>query len=168
MITQKEFLGLLEPMKPALFGFAFRMLGNGEDAKDALQELIYRMWKKRKKLNEQKNIKSYVFTAMHHLCIDELRRRKKSFNIDEVVDEIPAFAGMTTYVADLVEHIRQEVKRLPYKQRVIIELHDFQEFTYDEIAKMMEMEVNAVRVNLSRARARVAEKFKKEMEYASR
>jgi len=166
MITQKQFLDLLKPLQSGLFGFAYRMLQNREDAKDALQELIYRLWKKRKELKQNENIRSYCFTMMHHLCIDQLRQRSHAGNHRETVLQNPVpepVAQNPGYeTTDLINHIRKEVHNLPYKQRVIIELHDFQEFNYAEIAKIMDMGVNAVRVNLSRARAKVALKFEKE------
>ena len=51
------------------------------------------------------------------------------------------------------------------KQKEIIELHDFQEFSHQEIAEILDMEINAVRVNLSRARAKIVAQFKKEEIY---
>ena len=66
---------------------------------------------------------------------------------------------------ELIANIRTFVDQLPGKQKVIVELHDFQDFSYEDIANMLDMEVNAVRVNLSRARARIAAKFRKEEVY---
>lgn len=159
-MTEKQFLALLEPMQSGLFGFAFRMLRDQDDAQDALQELTYRLWKKRKQLKTNQNIRSYCFTAMNHICIDTLRKREPETGIQESSDHGSRITDHEN--GDLVQRIREAVNQLPYKQRVIIELHDFQEFTYPEISAMLNMEVNAIRTNLSRARAKLAKQFEKE------
>ncbi|MEA1876098.1 MAG: sigma-70 family RNA polymerase sigma factor [Bacteroidota bacterium] len=165
-MNQKQFLALLEPLQAKLFGFAYRMLRNEEGAKDAMQELTYRLWKRRKKLNTNQNISAYCFQMMHNICIDEIRYNK----VKELSSrQKPRPDGESPEVAqdhqELITRIRKAVDQLPEKQKVIIELHDFQEFSHKEIAEILKMEVNAVRVNLSRARSKIQAQFKKEEIY---
>lgn len=171
-MNKKQFLALLEPLQPRLFGFAYRMLHDGEGAKDAMQELIYKLWKKRKELQTNKNISAYCFQAMHNICIDELRKKGRftefSDDAEKVIEKLEwgmQNAERRMENAELITRIRKFVGQLPEKQKAIIELHDFQEFNHKEIAEILDMEVNAVRVNLSRARARIVAQFKKEEIY---
>ena len=99
---------------------------------------------------------------MHNICIDVLRSRR-SEPLSSLGKQGPA--SENAELKDTISHIRTAVAKLPIKQRTIIELHDFQEFSYDEIADVLDMEVNAVRVNLSRARAKIVAQFKKEEIY---
>ncbi|TSA32594.1 MAG: RNA polymerase sigma factor [Porphyromonadaceae bacterium] len=167
---QKTFLDLIEPLKPRLFGFAYRMLRNREDAQDALQELMMKLWNNRKTLATKGNIKTYCFTALYHDCIDRLRKRNRfrlvtGSDLIEIEDKV----NVDLYFEnnDLIRQIREAMDNLPYKQKVILELRDFQEFDYEEIAKMMNMTVNAVRVTVARSRAAISEKMKKEISYGT-
>jgi len=169
-MQQKAFLDLIEPLKPRMFGFAYRMLRNREDAQDALQELMMKLWNNRKTLETKGNIKTYCFTALYHDCIDRIRKRNR-FRLVTGSDliEIQGHHQVEQDFenTDLVRQIREAMDNLPYKQRVILELRDFQEFDYEEIAKTMNMTVNAVRVNVARSRATVSEKIKKEISYGT-
>ena len=167
---QKAFLDLIEPLKPRLFGFAYRMLRNREDAKDAMQDLIMKLWKNRNTLETKGNIKTYCFTALYHDCIDRLRKQNRyrlvtGSDLIEIRDN--GNADLDFENSDLIRQIREEMDKLPYKQKVILELRDFQEFDYEEIAQMMDMTVNAVRVTVARSRASISEKMKKEISYGT-
>lgn len=167
---QKAFLDLIEPLQPRLFGFAYRMLRNREDARDALQELMVKLWNNRNKLETNGNIKTYAFTAIYHDCIDRLRKQKR-FRLVTGADLIemrdPVQVEQDYENSDLVRQIRIAMDSLPEKQKVILELRDFQGFDYEEIAKMLDMTVNAVRVTVARSRASISEKMKKEISYGT-
>lgn len=166
----KTFLDLIEPLKPRLFGFAYRMLRNREDAQDAMQELLIKLWNNRDKLEINGNIRTYCFTVLYRDCIDRLRKRNQfrivsgpdEIEVEDILDISRDFEN-----SDLVRQIRAAMDELPYKQKVILELRDFQEFDYEEIATMMNMTVNAVRVTVARSRASISEKMKKEISYGT-
>jgi RNA polymerase sigma factor (sigma-70 family) len=167
---QKAFLDLIEPLKPRLFGFAYRMLRNREDAKDAMQELMMKLWNNRNSLETKGNIRTYCFTALYHDCIDRLRKQNRfrlvtGSNLIEISSNVNIDRDFEN--SDLIRQIREAMDNLPYKQKVILELRDFQQFDYDEIAKMMDMTVNAVRVTVARSRATISEKMKKEISYGT-
>ncbi|MCX6225147.1 MAG: sigma-70 family RNA polymerase sigma factor [Bacteroidia bacterium] len=167
-MQQKAFLDLIEPLKSRLFGFAYRMLRNREDAKDAIQELMLKLWNIRNTLETKGNIRTYAFTALYHDCIDRLRRQNRfrlvtGSDLIEIRDNVKVEQDFEN--SDLIRQIRIAMDNLPYKQKVILELRDFQDFDYEEIAKMMDMTVNAVRVTVARSRAAISEKMKKEISY---
>jgi RNA polymerase sigma factor (sigma-70 family) len=173
-MRKSEFLDILEPLEPKLFGFAFRMLRQEDEVKDAMQELMLRMWKKRKQLNKNDNISAYCFKALNNICIDTLRHngrfvQENSHEDFEAALSSPRKRGLNEPVSqdhtELISQIQSAVTKLPTKQRTIIELHDFQEFSHKEIAEMLDMEINAVRTNLSRARAAIKAQFRKEEIY---
>ena len=167
---QKAFLELIEPLKPRLFGFALRVLRNREDARDAIQDLIMKLWNNRNTLETKGNIKTYAFTVLYHDCIDRLRKQNRfrlvtGSDLIEIRDDRNMDLDFEN--RDLIRQIREAMDNLPYKQKVILELRDFQEFDYEEIAKMMDMTVNAVRVTVARSRASISEKMKKEVSYGT-
>lgn len=167
---QKVFLDLIEPLKPRLFGFAWRMLRNREDARDAMQDLLLKLWNNRKTLETSGNIKTYAFTALYHDCIDRLRKRNRfrlvtGSDLMEIKDHVKIDRDLEN--SDLIRQIRVAMDNLPPKQKVILELRDFQDFDYEEIARMMGMTVNAVRVTVARSRASITELMKKEISYGT-
>ncbi len=170
-MNQKKFLAMLEPLEPKLFGFAYRMLRDEHKVKDAMQELNLKLWNKRKQLNTNSNISAYCFKVMHNICIDEFRYEESKLKVSSRTKRSgdPGPDGVLLELdierRELVEKIRKAVDQLPGKQKAIIELHDFQELSHSEIAEILDMEVNAVRVNLSRARAKVVAQFQKEEIY---
>lgn len=167
---QKTFLDLIEPLKRGLFGFAYRMLKNREDAQDAMQELLLKLWNNREKLETNGNIKTYCYTALYRDCIDRLRKRNRFRLVTgSILMEIEGNTDVDKDFenSDLISKIRQAMNNLPDKQRVVLELRDFQDFDYDEIAKIMDMTVNAVRVTVARSRAAISEKMKKEVSYGT-
>jgi RNA polymerase sigma factor (sigma-70 family) len=167
---QKTFLDLIEPLKPRLFGFAWRMLRNREDAQDALQDILVKLWNNRDKLETTGNIKTYCFTIMYRECIDKMRKRNRFRLVtgsDLLEIEGPAKVEQDFENADLIRQIRQAMENLPNKQRIILELRDFQDFDYEEIAKTMGMTVNAVRVTVARSRASISETMKQEISYGT-
>ena len=183
-MKKAPFLNLLETLEPKLFGFAYRMLRDEEQVKDAMQELMLRLWKKRKELKENQNISSYAFKTLNNICIDTIRHNKRFVTESQFLQndlhpssvenslssrQKPGPNGDHISIAqehkELISRIKKAVSNLPQKQRTIIELHDFQEFSHKEIAEMLEIEINAVRTNLSRARAKIQAQFKKEEIY---
>jgi len=166
-MNQKKFLELLEQLEPKLFGFAYRMLRDGDKVKDAMQELNLRLWNKRNELKENSNISAYCFKIMHNICIDEYRYEESQRRVSSLRRQGSdgALPEQDLERKELLQRIRTVVDQLPDKQKAIIELHDFQDLSHAEIAEILEMEVNAVRVNLSRARAKIVAQFKKEEIY---
>ena len=165
-MNQKKFLNMLEPLEPKLFGFAYRMLRNGDKVNDAMQELKLRLWNKRKELDTNSNISAYCFKILHNICIDEFRYEETQKMSSLRRQGSPVEQTQTDLERkELIQRIRSAVDQLPEKQKAIIELHDFQEFSHPEIAEILDMEVNAVRVNLSRARSKIVAQFKKEEIY---
>ncbi|MFH0761368.1 MAG: sigma-70 family RNA polymerase sigma factor [Bacteroidota bacterium] len=167
---QRVFLELIDPFKPGLFGFAYRMLRDKEDAKDAMQDLMMKLWNNRQNLESNNNIRTYCFTTLYHECVDRLRKRNRFRAFpDEEMFEVADQSRVDQVCEndDLIRQIRSAMDSLSYKQKVIMELRDFQDFDYEEIARMMEMTVNAVRVTVTRSRATISEKMKEEIGYGT-
>jgi RNA polymerase sigma-70 factor (ECF subfamily) len=135
-----------------------------------MQELMIKLWNNRNKLETQGNIKTYAFTALYHDCIDRLRKQNRfrlvtGSELMEIRDNVAVEQDFEN--SDLIRQIRIAMDNLPPKQKVILELRDFQDFEYEEIAKMMDMTVNAVRVTVARSRATISEKMMKEISYGT-
>ncbi len=161
-MTNDEFENLIIQQKNKLYRFAFSILKNREEAEDAVQEIVLKLWNKRLSVHINKNIESYCMQSIKNHCFDVLRKKNQHLN----------YRNNSTFTysensnienIDLVEKIKIEVQNLSTQQRMAIELKDFQGYNYDEISEILEQSVNAVRVNVSRGRKRLYEIFKEEL-----
>jgi RNA polymerase sigma-70 factor (ECF subfamily) len=151
------------PAKNKLFRFALRMVGNDDDAKDIVQEVLIRVWNGREQLHTIENMEAWCMRITKNLSLDKLRanQRKgtesleKSFHI-QVTDKTP---DVKTELGESMQHVSQLIAALPEKQRQVIHLRDVEGYTYNEICEIMEIDMNQVKVNLFRARNSVKEKL---------
>jgi len=162
-----EFKQSVLPLKNRLYRLALRMLGREEEALDIVQEAMIRMWNYRDKLGEYNSVEAFAVTVARNLCLDRLK--SSSFQRNPVPDFLedrhshnPLEKMETT---DLIKKVKMVMERLPEQQKTIMHLRDIEEMEYEEIAQAMNMNVNAIRVNLSRARKFVREAILKIQNY---
>ncbi|WP_339738271.1 RNA polymerase sigma factor [uncultured Sunxiuqinia sp.] len=160
-MKKNEFEQLIHQLKDQLYRFAFSILNSKEEAQDAVQEIVLRLWLQRKKLNREENIASFCMTMLRNYCFDQLRKQKQ-FQVFQQTHQHERVETSTMEQLDLVEQIRQQLKRLPEQQQLALQLKDFQGLEYTEIAQIMQLPVNAIRVHVSRGRRRLYHIFKGE------
>ena len=155
------------PLKNKLYRLAKRLLNNIPEAEDAVQEVFLRLWTKRDVLKEYRSIDAFAMTITKNLCLDRLK--SKGYRTDELNENTDKMSGSTPYtkleLTDSFEIIQMIIQSLPEQQRMIIHLRDIEEYGLDEIAEIMELNMNTIRVNLSRARKKVREILKKNYDY---
>ena len=78
-MTRKDFDHLVQQQSRKLYGFAFRILRNQEEAEDVVQEIFIKLWKMGEKLDEYKSIDALATAMTKNYCIDLLRKQKHSF-----------------------------------------------------------------------------------------
>jgi RNA polymerase sigma-70 factor (ECF subfamily) len=113
-MTPERFYETIEPFKEKLYGFAFRMLGNREDTKDALQDVLLKLWKMRFEIDIGR-VESLAMTIMKNVCVDRLREKKK---LNGHISESPEINGYTLTNfgdKDLVKRVGEEIKNLSRK-----------------------------------------------------
>ena len=164
-MTNREFEKFIYKQKDKMFRFALSILKNTENAEDAVQEIALRLWKNKRSLDKSQNAESYCLKTIKNYCLDELR--KQNHRIDyQANHQAESFKVTEVENLDMVEKIKQELDKLPTQQRMAIELKDFQGYSYEEISEILELNVNAIRVNVSRGRKKLHEIFKEELEDA--
>lgn len=147
-----------------LLGMARLLLGNREDADDALQEAFSRLWPRAEQLRTLAEAEKVAMTTVRNLSIDQLRRQ--SGHITEELSDVqndPMLSIETDQEQDRHEQYRLVkqiiVQRLTPLQQKILEMHDIEGLGYDEIARREEMQETAVRMQLSRARKTIREYY---------
>lgn len=147
-----SFLALRDKLHRSAVGF----LKDDEDAKDALQDTFLNLWRNGG-VDSAPEARNKLFAVLRNVCIDRLRK-PRSLPIDShESDTIPApseeFEDIGRYEALLT-------KGLTDMQRRIYSLVTHDGLEYDEIAARLEMTVEAVRMNMSRARKRIRDNLK--------
>jgi RNA polymerase sigma-70 factor (ECF subfamily) len=158
-MNPEDFKKQVLPLKNKLFRFANRMLENREEAEDMVQEVFIKLWNLRGKLDEYRSVEALAMVTTKNLCLDKLKKRKiRTESIENMQFEIGATQQeQKTDLTDIIHKIHMIIQTLPEQQRQIIQLRDIEGFDFEEIAEMLEMTENAIRVNLSRARKKIRE-----------
>jgi len=162
-----EFIEKVLPVNKKLYRFAYRLLANREEAEDIVQETFVRLWNKRTFLTEYKSIDAFAMIITKNLCIDTLKSRSRKLTDNDspfnTVEEVTPYKE--TELADSVMNVNQIIDLLPEQQKMIIQLRDIEGYDFKEIADIMNLNINAVRVNLSRARKKVRDTLTKKYDY---
>jgi len=166
-MNQSEFLTLVMPFKDKVFRFAKRLLVSTEEAEDATQELYFKLWNNKEKLKDYKSIEAFAMTMTKNYCFDRLKSKQAS-NLTLVHSNYKEKGTSLDKQVDLndsVSLVHQLIENLPDQQKIIIQLRDIEEYEYDEIAKMLDLQPTAIRVSLSRARKTIREQLIKQHNY---
>ncbi|MFP4369743.1 MAG: RNA polymerase sigma factor [Bacteroidota bacterium] len=154
-----DFMSVLMPIKDKLFRFALRLLGDREEAEDALQDVLAKLWQKRDKLEQYQNPEAAAMTAMRNHCIDMIRKRKmqKLELKEEILPEASDSPAKQTELNDAVNAVNEIIARLPEQQKMVIHLRDIEGLEFKEISNVTGLTENNIRVHLSRARKKIRE-----------
>jgi RNA polymerase sigma-70 factor (ECF subfamily) len=149
------------PIRDRLFMTAYRMLEDRDDAEDAVQETLIRLWNLRDNLEKYNSLTALAITVIKNHCIDKIRLRDRNEPIEE---ELYRRAGPDNPYLQLERKNSEEVLKaiiegLPALQKAIIKMKDIEEYELSEIAEITGTNIEAVRVNLSRARKKVREEY---------
>ena len=166
-MTQTEFLHTVMPFKDKLFRLAKRLLVSREEAEDATQEVLLKLWKNKTKIQEYKNVEAFSMTMTKNFCLDKLKS-KQSQNLKLVhsnYQDNNVSLQKQLELSDSVNWVAKIMEDLPEQQKLVIQLRDIEQYDFDEIGKMLDMNNTAVRVTLSRARKTIREKLTKTHNY---
>ncbi len=157
-----EFKIAVLPLRSKLLAYACKLSDDKEDAEDAVQEVLLKLWEKRYELEQYRSIEAFSMTLTHNVCMD-LQRKHKDM---QVIDNLPdATHGNTPELLleakDEVRLIRILIDSLPTLQRTIMYMKDIKGYETEEIAQITGCNAEAIRSNLSRARKKVRDIYLK-------
>jgi len=156
-MTPEEFKIQVLPLKHRLFRLALRMLGRVEEAEDAVQDAMIKLWTRKEELGNYTSMEAFAMTITKNLCIDRIR--SKGFQAERIQERrfvnLAEDSGEKLEKEDFSGFIRKIIENLPEQQKAIMQMRDIEGMEYDQIAEVMELNINAIRVNLSRARKKV-------------
>lgn len=166
LMTQETFKNTVFILKNEMYRFAKRFVMSSDEAEDVVQDLMIKFWQKKEELETFGNLKSYALRAVKNECLNRLKHHNVKQGFADLQLHRSELYSME--VNNLKEHIIGFINQLPEKQKMVIHLKDVEEYDVSEISGMLEMEENAVRVNLMRARQKVKEQISQLMSYEQR
>ncbi len=158
-----DFKARVYPLQDNLLRLAYSMLHNKEEAEDVAQEIMLRLWKRKESLEELDNLKAFALKITKNLCLDKIKLRKK------VVGEIENMAIISQNrnpeeileTANTVATFFDILKMLPEQQQLIVHLRNVEGLSFEEIEAITELNINVIRVTLSRARKSINEIYQR-------
>lgn len=165
-MNKTEFTEIILPFKDKLFRLAKRILVSADEAEDAVQEVLLKLWKIRDNLKNYRSVEAYAITMTKNYCLDRLKSKQASnMRIVHSNYENPRSVESQLEAEEGVELVKKLMENLSPNQKIILQLRDVEQFEFSEIAKMLDMNETAVRVALSRARKTVREALIKKYNY---
>ena len=156
------------PLKDKLFRLALRITFDRAEAEDVVQDTMIRVWNQREEWTQFGSIEAYCLTVAKNLAID--RSQKKEAQNVELTPEMEEESEISGPYDQLVNNERMSIihrliNELPEKQRLIMQLRDIEGESYKEIAKILNLTEEQVKVNLFRARQKVKQRYLEIDEY---
>lgn len=157
------------PLKDILYRLALRITLDSAEAEDIVQDTLIRIWNRREQWDEIENIEAFALTICRNLALDRAEKQENNhLELDEQRMERPDQAPTPLDHAqqnDRIKLVRQLVDSLPEKQRSCVQLRDFEGKPYKEIADILGITEQQVKVNIFRARQTIKQRFKQIDDY---
>src|SRR6056297_1326714 len=152
-MTAEAFKENILPLNRKLLGFANHFMKDMDDAKDIVQEIYIKLWNMRNELSKYNSVEALAMRMTRNLCLDKIKLNKTvplkgNAYLDKEQHEELNIA---------VKRVKKAINLLNEPQKSIMQLRDIEGYDYEEIAQILNMNVNTVRVSLSRARKRIRE-----------
>jgi RNA polymerase sigma-70 factor (ECF subfamily) len=151
------------PLNGRLFHYAYLMLKDKSEAEDAVQEVCLKLWKIRDSLEQYNSLEAFALKVTRNWCLDRIKAKKpvyiENYNswYDRKSEENDPHRALEN--SDRLNLLFTILDKLPEQQRLIIQLRELENLDFEEIAQIMDMNINALRVNLSRARNKIREEM---------
>ena len=165
-ITSWDFDSQAMPYLDSLYNTAYRMTRSAEDAEDLVQETYFKAYKYYDKFEEGTNLKAWLFKILKNTFINNYRKKKlepRSVDFAEIEDSFerivrkdnsdqPADPEAEYFHGVLDDDVKRALDSLPYDYRMVVILADLEDFSYKEIAEILDCPVGTVMSRLYRGR----------------
>src|SRR5712691_10697446 len=165
-VSSWDFDSQVMPYLDSLYNTAYRMTRSAEDAEDLVQETYFKAYKYYDKFEEGTNLKAWLFKILKNTFINNYRKKKlepRSVDFAEIEDsferivrrdnsEQPADPESEFFIGVLDDDVKKALDSLPYDYRMVVILADLEDFSYKEIAEILDCPVGTVMSRLYRGR----------------
>jgi RNA polymerase sigma factor (sigma-70 family) len=173
-VFDKEFM----PHIDSMYNFAFRLTNDEDDANDLVQDTYLKAFRFINSFSQGTNAKAWLFRILKNSFINDFRKKSKepakvdyqdvetTYNSEEDAETNQTVDLRVESVQDLIgDEIANALNALPVDFRTVIILCDVEGFTYEEMAKILDIPIGTVRSRLHRARMLLKESYAKSLGY---
>ena len=151
------------PLKNTLYRLALRLTLNSAEAEDIVQDTLIKVWNRRDSWDQIESIEAFSLKICRNLSLDRIKKQdNQNSSLDDANMEKPDRSSNPyeqMIQRDRVELVRKLVDELPEKQRSCMQLRDFEGKPYKEIASILDITEEQVKVNIFRARQTIKQRF---------
>jgi len=156
-------------MKNSLYRLALRITCNNAEAEDVVQDTLIKVWNRRERWDEIESMEAFCMTICRNLALDKIKKMGNQHDsLDDNQQDRPS-ALNNPYEEmnqkDRIQLVRRIVDELPEKQRTCIQLRDFEGKSYKEVAEIMLISEDQVKINIFRGRQTIKQRFKELDDY---
>ncbi len=160
-MNQKNFINTFSTVQKKMFFLSRRLLKSEDEAADAVQEVMVKLWEKKDQLEDVKNKEAYAMQMVKNYSLDRLKSKQaghlKIVHSNYGDDSPNALEELEREAK--VGMVQKMINALPEQYRMVIQLRDIQNYDFEAIENILDMKSTAVRVSLSRARKMLREKI---------
>lgn len=133
--------------------YAFTILKDMDEAEDIVQSMFLKIWEKREDLEIRQSVRSYLFRAVYHQCINQLDHRSvtRKHQDHELHENGWNVQQPEVFPYELQENIEKAINALPGQCRLIFMMSRYEELRYAEIAEKLNLSVNTIENQISKA-----------------
>lgn len=160
------------PLKNQLYRLALRITLNRQDAEDIVQETLIKIWNRRENWDKIESLEAYSLKICRNFALDCLRKKKSDVMTIESAEQNGTAETIGTSETtdqilqrDKIRMVQNLINSLPEKQKTVLQLRDFEGKTYKEIALILGISEEQVKVNIFRARQTIKSKYEQIEDY---
>jgi len=161
VMDKEAFKNSIFSLADRLYPMIFRMLRDESSTKDAIQDIMLKLWSKRDRLTDHPNQSGFVFLTARNHCYDILKKKNK------VTQEILESHGMVEQAEniELIELVREIISSCPITHKEVLLLRDIDGLEYHEIESITGLTIGHIRVVISRLRNYVQKQLTEKYHY---
>lgn len=152
----KSYEILFHLVYPQLCAYANKFLNDLDEAEEIAQEVFYKLWENRERLDEDDSVRGYLFTSVKNRCLHYLEHKKVKDNYAQLLGYVYSNTRNDTaheilVANELDREFNKALAQLPGECRKIFELNRLQGLKYGEIADHLKISQKTVETQMSRA-----------------
>jgi len=149
---KSAWVALVKRYEKGIYNYALRMVNNHADAMDLMQDVFVALYRNLHTFRAESPFKGWLFKIAHYRCIEYYRKKRPMQSLDDTPEQIDEESNdcpeQELFAKQQSSVLIKIIKKLPIKQKLVVELKFFQECTFDDIAQQLGISTNTAKSQL--------------------